>query len=132
MMREKVDCTPNAIHTRDKSHAVKRVLERPFKADKYLQAVVDDFVMKEKTLVSVVHNSPEFTHIFVSVCKSHGKKAETLALAKHRMNCLPQTLGAHTHNMFAFVETAKYIISTRRFCHFVFRSAPSSTRTEHF
>ena len=100
-------------HTRDTAHATKRVLVRPFSADTFMSEIVARFNLAKATLASVIHNSAEFQNFFKLVCNKRGKAPLNLGLAKHRFSCYRKVPPAHVDYMFAFFDTAVYIISTR-------------------
>ena len=65
--------TPNLrLHTRDKAHATKRILTRPFDADEFLKGIVDRYTMNKHTLISVIYYSGDLLDYFKQRCKAHG------------------------------------------------------------
>ena len=106
-------CPSLRVHTRDKAHATKRILKRPFDADPYLKGIVDRFVMGKTTLLSKIHNSADFTDQFKQSCKRRKLAYTPLALAKHRFSCLRKGLVAHVQHLLPLLDCAKYMLATR-------------------
>ena len=79
-----------------------------------MKLIVNNFIMRKATLVSVIHFSEELKQFYGQQCEKLGGFAEPLGLAKHRFSCLRKVLAAHVNHMHAFFNTAIYIVRTRR------------------
>ena len=53
---------PNAIVMRDHTHAARRVLTRPWKADSYMQDVVDTIVRRKQSVTALIQLSHAHQH----------------------------------------------------------------------
>ena len=53
---------PNAIVMRDHTHAARRVLTRPWKADSYMQDVVDTIVRRKQSVTALIQHSHAHQH----------------------------------------------------------------------
>ena len=103
--------TPNLLLVgRDLPHALRRVLQKPYKADKYLEDVMEEVVVSKSSMVQRVWNSPQFSAWFaeemqrqdLSVFK-HAVK--NLRAAKHRFESLTTPLGRFVLHMPAMFAT---------------------------
>ena len=86
------------------------MLKRPFDADPLMKLIVNNFIMRKATLVSVIHFSEGLKQFYDQQCEKLGGFAEPLGLAKHRFSCLRKVLAAHVNHMHAFFNTAIYIV----------------------
>ena len=106
--------TPNLrLHTRDKAHATKRILTRPFDADEFLKGIVDRYIMNKNTLTSVIYYSGDLLDYFKQRCKAHGLPESPIGLAKHRFSCMRKVLTLHCTHKLPFMDTSVYILGSR-------------------
>ena len=82
LMREGIGGQPPLVpnlqcHTRDKAHATRRVLTRPFAADAYCNELVKRFLMNEDTLISTINYSSELADFFRASCRKRGLNTRT-------------------------------------------------------
>ena len=75
---------------RDKAHGFRKVLQRPYTADGYLNTVMEDFILSKDSMVQRVSNSFDFKEWFeLEISKQtdtsgYGKRVRNLKAAKHR------------------------------------------------
>ena len=106
-------CPNLRVHTRDKAHATKRILKRPFDAVPFMKSVLGRFVMAKKTLLSQISYSAELLEQFKLSCQRRGLQETSLNLPKHRFACLRRGLATHVEYMLPLFDCAKYIMHTR-------------------
>ena len=85
--------TPNVkMIGRDKAHGFRRILQRPYQADGFLQGVMDNYILSSESMTQKIANSFDFREwlqLEISRCdqdetSGFGNKVQNLRSAKHR------------------------------------------------
>ena len=110
--------TPNAIVMRDKAHASRRVLSRPWQAIPALMEVVNRWVRGRSSPCQLVMHSPTFRawfHSFIACDRNRlrGLRANVNA-AKHRFDSYARPLGRCCRNFLSILKTAVKIARVRK------------------
>ena len=100
---------------RDKTHASRKIIERPAKADPYLHQVSQTFLFSRESITQRIQHSREFSSIFEQkVHDIYRKTAKNLRAAKHRFESWSTPAARFSAFNDAINETAARIISARR------------------
>lgn len=82
---------------RDKTHASRRVLTRPWRADPYLSECYDAALMNKDSIISVITNSDEITEWFATAVQECelgiGGKIRSMSFKRHRFDSQAKPLG---------------------------------------
>jgi hypothetical protein len=102
---------------RDRAHAARRILSRPWKADPFLYSLAQTFIMDRRSICQRIQHSTDFRALFARNVKNHvyGPFRNTLGLgaAKHRFESWTKPFGMLIMTLPALVRTAEEI-SIRR------------------
>ena len=88
--------TPNVgIVLRDKAHASRRILSRPWKADSYLTEVMDMIASGPDCPAQMIQRSEDIKSQFLLILEAHdpSNKTQNLRAAKHRFESFQKPLG---------------------------------------
>ena len=111
--------TPNLLLVgRDKAHAFRKVLQRPYLADGFLNTVMENHILSSDSMVQKISASWDFrewleSEIQQGETKEWGKKVSNLKAAKHRFESHSTPLGRLLLYLPAFVATTTRIAETR-------------------
>ena len=103
---------------RDKTHAAARVLERPYKADDYLEETFNRMVFNYDSIAAIIQNAPNTfgkllaRNIEKSDYSFTSRAGGSLAFRKHRHNSLHAPSLRMILHFDALLETAQQIAST--------------------
>ena len=102
---------------RDKAHASRRILQRPQKADEYINATLDTFVLNKHSMVQRIAHSDELRRQFEmkvkevdAECDSHIKN---LRAAKHRFESIAKPTGRYVLWHDCFLDVAQWMLVAR-------------------
>ncbi len=102
---------------RDRAHASRRVVSRPWRADPFLSDLVDTFIMSRRSIVQRIHRSTVFTAWYVSNLAVHSPEAFAktggLGAAKHRFETWQKPISQFVMTLGAVVRTAERILIER-------------------
>ena len=105
---------------RDHAHAFRRVLQKPYKADRFLDDLMEEAVLSSRSMVQIVHNSHEFREWLAEEIQlqentdGFGARAKCLKGAKHRFESHSTPLARLLLYLPAFVAVTQRIAETRR------------------
>jgi hypothetical protein len=117
---------------RDRAHASRRVVQRPWYADEYLKTIQDKLVMSSTAMVSIIQHSPGIKAVYQECQDACGdddkivKSLRDLSLAKHRFESASRPLASLCLTLDAVNMTACKLYKTRRL-----RLRPFMTRQSH-
>ncbi len=103
---------------RDKAHATRRLMSRPWKVDPFLQEIVEFYIRGKRSMVQILGHSNELNQILVSNMQAQesgirSADIRNLRSAKHRMESFQKPLGRFILFFHAFVATAIDIAARR-------------------
>ena len=104
---------------RDKAHAFRRVLQRPYQADDYLHNLMTDHVLGSHSMVQIVANSFEFRLWLEEEIKKQtdttgfGAQCRNLKAAKHRFESHSTPLGRTLLYLPAWLATCSRVRENR-------------------
>ena len=106
---------PNLIVVaRDKPHAMRRVIKRPWTADGYLWNIYNAFIVGPKAFAAVVEFSPEIKTWFErNVKATTNNNIKSLCFAKHRFNSTQKPMGRFCLYLQASITTLVQIFERR-------------------
>ena len=105
---------------RDKAHAFRKVLQRLYCADEFLQALMTDHVLGSHSMVQIISNSHEFSLWLEDEISRQeqtagfGAKCKNLRSAKHRFESHSTPLGRMLLYSPAFLATCQKIAENRK------------------
>lgn len=108
------------VIVRDKAHASRRLLSRPWAADAYLKATLDVLLFKQKSIVRLIQNSFIFKSWFVANQRHDGHEhhgnqpLKDLSYAGQRFDSRAKPLARFCWKFDAVVQTAMQIAVRRR------------------
>ncbi|CAK9100367.1 Uncharacterized protein SCF082_LOCUS46975, partial [Durusdinium trenchii] len=104
---------------RDKAHAFRKVLQRPYTADGFLNTVMEDFILSKDSMVQRVSNSFDFREWFeLEISKQtdtsgYGKSVRNLKAAKHRFESHSTPVARFLLYLPSFVAVVTRIAETK-------------------
>lgn len=110
--------TPNVkMIGRDKAHGFRRILQRPYQADGFLQGVMDNYILSSESMTQKIANSFDFREwlqLEISRCdqdetSGFGNKVQNLRSAKHRFESHTTPLGRFLLYLPAFIRVVTKI-----------------------
>ena len=112
------DVTPNLkVVLRDAAHASRRMLQRPWQADKDLNELAERLVMSKHSICQRIQNSPDFQCLFQKkineVVTNPFRKTKGLGAAKHRFESWSKPFGMVVMTLKALILTAEEISIVR-------------------
>ena len=105
---------------RDKAHAFRKVLQRPYAADDFLETVMNDHILGSHSMTQIIANSHEFSlWLEEEISRQEstagfGAKCKNLRSAKHRFESHSTPLGRMLLYCPAFLATCQRIVENRR------------------
>lgn len=110
--------TPNLKYViRDKAHASKRLVSRPFNADPYLKRVMGMFASDRKSIARTIQNSHairgKFKEYLTTSFRSVNKTVSNMRSAKHRFESLQKPFGRTVLFTYPTLRTAIWVAQTR-------------------
>ena len=84
---------------KDKTHASRRLVSRPWAADPYLADLLTKYITNEGSIVHTIQNSPDITNTFqkhcaaITNCPVNGARIRNLQYSKHRFDSTSKPLG---------------------------------------
>ncbi len=112
------DMAPNLkARIRDRPHALRRILSRPWKADSNLQSLASTFVMDRNSICQRIQHSKEFHRLFTDNVQTHVegpfRRTAGLGAAKHRFESWTKPFGMMIMTLPALVRTVEQISMKR-------------------
>ncbi len=102
---------------RDKAHGARRVTQRTWRTDEYLNALVQTLFYRKGSICALIENSHVFKSWFAAnktrMCGTIGANIRSLSLAKHRYDSCQRPLGRSVLFMNALLQTATQIATSR-------------------
>ena len=105
---------------RDKAHAFRKVLQRPYAADDFLETVMNDHILGSHSMTQIIANSHEFSLWLEEEIgrqestAGFGAKCKNLRSAKHRFESHSTPLGRMLLYCPAFLANCQRIVENRR------------------
>ena len=105
---------------RDKAHAFRKVLQRPYCADDFLEALMNDHILGSHSMAQIIANSHEFSLWLEDELSRQeqtagfGAKCKNLRSAKHRFESHSTPLGRMLLYCPAFLATCQKIAENRK------------------
>ena len=101
---------------RDKAHASRRIISRPWAADAYIKEVISKFARGRGSIARLIQNSLQIQQVFSGFVKSSGSKIVQTAVtnmraAAHRFESFAKPLGRSVLHLHACIRTALQIAS---------------------
>lgn len=90
--------TPNLkMIGRDKAHAFRRLMSRPYATDQFLDSIVEEYIRDKNSVVQKVQNSFDLKRMMAEEVEAGdsttGPKMKSLRAAKHRFESLASPMG---------------------------------------
>lgn len=112
---------PNVLaRTRDRTHAARRILSRPWQADVVISKALETNIHGGQSMVSLIQNSPHFQEVFKGYCQKIEanpvccERIKNLSCRKHRFDSLQRPLSRLCLCFDAIVSTAIWITIHRK------------------
>ena len=102
---------------RDRAHASRRIISRPWKADPDLHDIAEKVVMSHSSIIQRIHHSTTFSKWYAGNLKAHCagpfEGSTSLGAAKHRYETWSRPFGQAVMTIGALIRTAEQIIIER-------------------
>lgn len=103
---------------RDATHSARRLTRNPWTADRYLNEIIDQYILSADSICSVIHNSPDLRHVFGQhVSGDHGAEVQTirnLGSSHNRFDSVSKPLGRFVTCFDSVWRTAQQICLSRQ------------------
>ena len=111
--------TPNLkMVTLDRAHASRRVVSRPFDADKRLSRLLEGYTLCDDSVCQIIHHKKALTdvwqHAVEKMQSNIGNNIRNLGMAKHRLESVSKPIGRFVIYLEATVATATWAMHKRQ------------------
>lgn len=107
-------------YTKDRTHAARRILSRPWSADETLATSLDKMVTGPSSMVTLIQNSNHLSQLFNGFVKKMGSdevkssRIKNLAYRKHRFDSLQRPLGRFVLFLDAVISVTVWVTAHNR------------------